>query len=102
MPSSCLLLLASWLLLLAVGMPPSGGADTQPALPIFDAHPHYNDDATLAYPVPEALKILQAAGATAILATGCPNDSTSVVPFIRPYRTRWTGKRGSSIRTSSR
>ena len=72
-------------------------------LPIFDAHLHYNDEATAVYPVPEVLKRFRASGVTAILANSRPNDGTRalasaarddphtaprVVPFVRPYRTR--------------
>ncbi|HET7032523.1 MAG TPA: amidohydrolase family protein [Casimicrobiaceae bacterium] len=72
-------------------------------LPIFDAHLHYNDEATAVYPVPEVLKRFRDNGVTAILATSLPNDGTRallsaahadqraaarVVPFVRPYRTR--------------
>jgi predicted TIM-barrel fold metal-dependent hydrolase len=69
-------------------------------LPIFDAHLHYNDEATAVYPVPEVLKRLRDNGVTAILANSRPNDGTRalvsatradpraapcVVPFVRPY-----------------
>lgn len=71
-------------------------------LPIFDAHLHYNDEATAVYPVPEVLKRFRDNGVAAILATSRPNDGTRalvsaartdargaprVVPFVRPYRT---------------
>jgi hypothetical protein len=71
-------------------------------LPIFDAHLHYNDEATSVYPVPEVLKRFRDNGVAAILATSRPNDGTRalvsaaradargaprVVPFVRPYRT---------------
>jgi hypothetical protein len=70
--------------------------------PIFDAHLHYNDEATAVHPVPEVLKRLRDNGVVAILATSRPNDGTRalvsaaradprraprVVPFVRPYRT---------------
>ncbi len=70
-------------------------------LPIFDAHLHYNDEATAVYPVSDVLQRFRAAGVTSILATSRPNDGTRalvaaaaadarsaprVVPFIRPYR----------------
>jgi hypothetical protein len=70
-------------------------------LPIFDAHLHYNDEATAVYPVSDILQRFRAAGVTSILATSRPNDGTRalvaaaagdersaprVVPFIRPYR----------------
>ena len=79
---------------------PAAAADP---LPIFDAHLHYNDDATEVYPVAEVLRRLRASGVATILATSRPNDGTRalaaaaqsdpraaprVVPFIRPYRTR--------------
>ena len=79
---------------------PAGASDLPP---IFDAHLHYNDDATAAYPVPEVLKRFRDSGVTAILANSRPNDGTRalvnaaraeprgalrVVPFVRPYRTR--------------
>ena len=69
--------------------------------PIFDAHLHYNDEATAAYPVPEVLRRFRDSGVVAILATSRPNDGTRalvsaaqkdprgaprVVPFVRPYR----------------
>jgi hypothetical protein len=71
-------------------------------LPIFDAHLHYNDEATAVYPLADVLQRFRAAGVTSILATSRPNDGTRalvaaaaadprraprVVPFIRPYRT---------------
>ena len=71
-------------------------------LPIFDAHLHYNDEASAVYPVPEVLKRFRDNGVAAILATSRPNDGTRalvsaaradargaprVVPFVRPYRT---------------
>jgi hypothetical protein len=77
-------------------------ADADEALPIFDAHLHYNDDATAALPVPAVLELFRASGVRTILATSRPNDGTHalvaaaaaqperaprVVPFIRPYRT---------------
>jgi predicted TIM-barrel fold metal-dependent hydrolase len=77
----------------------SAGGDNR--LPIFDAHLHYNDDATATLPIAEVLDRLQASGVRTILATSRPNDGTRallgaaaqrpsaphVVPFIRPYRT---------------
>jgi hypothetical protein len=71
-------------------------------LPIFDAHLHYNDEATAVLPVADVLGRLRASGVQTILATSRPNDGTRalaaaaaaqpslaprVVPFIRPYRT---------------
>ena len=92
-PALCALASA---LLIAV---PAAASDP---LPIFDAHLHYNDEATAVYPVPEVLKRFRDNGVTAILATSRPNDGTRalssaaradargaprVVPFVRPYRT---------------
>jgi hypothetical protein len=72
------------------------------ALPIFDAHLHYNDEAQEAYPLPRVLALFREHGVRTILATSRPNDGTRalveaarrapssaphVVPFIRPYRT---------------
>src|SRR5262249_16311315 len=72
-------------------------------LPIFDAHLHYNDEASAVYPIPEVLKLFPASGVTPILPNRRPNDGTRglvrvageepragprVVPFVRPYRTR--------------
>ncbi|HET7097373.1 MAG TPA: amidohydrolase family protein [Casimicrobiaceae bacterium] len=84
---------------LAVVLP----AAASDVLPIFDAHLHYNDEATAVYPVPDVLERFRDSGVTAILATSRPNDGTQalvsaartepraaprVVPFVRPYRTR--------------
>jgi len=72
-------------------------------LPIFDAHLHYNDEATVVYPVSDVLKRFRDNGVTAILANSRPNEGTRalvgaaradprsaprVVAFVRPYRTR--------------
>jgi predicted TIM-barrel fold metal-dependent hydrolase len=70
-------------------------------MPIFDAHLHYNDEATAVHPVPEVLRLFRESGVVAILATSRPNDGSRalvaaaaatpraaprVVPFVRPYR----------------
>ena len=70
-------------------------------MPIFDAHLHYNDEATAVYPVPDVLRLFRESGVVAILATSRPNDGSRalaaaavaaprtgprVVPFVRPYR----------------
>ena len=70
-------------------------------LPIFDAHLHYNDEATLVHSVPDVLRLFRESGVVAVLATSRPNDGSRalvaaakadprsaprVVPFIRPYR----------------
>ena len=74
----------------------------QAPLELFDAHLHYNDEATSTHSVADVLQIFRANGVTAIVATSRPNDGTRalvaaardfpavaprVVPFIRPYRT---------------
>lgn len=71
--------------------------------PIFDAHLHYNDEATGHYPVGQVMELLSKSGVKAILANSRPNDGTRalveaqrrspragfhVVPFIRVYRDR--------------
>ena len=83
-------------------MAAGGAANAADPLPIFDAHLHYNDEATAVYPVADVLLRFRAAGVTSILGTSRPNDGTRalaaaaaadpgaaprVVPFIRPYRT---------------
>lgn len=70
-------------------------------LPIFDAHLHYNDEATTVYRVSDVLQLFRESGVVAVLATSRPNDGSRalaaaaaaaprtaprVVPFIRPYR----------------
>jgi hypothetical protein len=100
----CRVPLAAWVLALCI---PAGAQDLPtnidaPPLAIFDAHLHYNDEAAIAFPVAEVLRLFRANGVTAILATSRPNDGTRalieavrvnpivaprVVPFIRPYRT---------------
>ena len=69
--------------------------------PIFDAHLHYNVEATTAFPLSDVLRRFHESGVATILATSRPNDGTRalaaaaganpdaaprVVPFIRPYR----------------
>ena len=88
-------------LALAAGLALTAPARASEPLPIFDAHLHYNDEATAAYPVADLLQRFRAGGVTTILATSRPNDGTRalvaaatahpraaprVVPFIRPYR----------------
>lgn len=69
-------------------------ADT--ALPVFDAHIHYNADASDGT-APEAVtQILDRAGVIQALVSSTPNDGTRllhekypdrIVPMLRPYRT---------------
>jgi hypothetical protein len=84
----------TWLLALVVP-----AASVAAELPIFDAHLHYNAEATARYPVERALEVLRKNGVTGILANSRPNEGTRalyeakagdirVVPFIRPYVVR--------------
>ena len=75
----------------------SAAACAADPLPIFDAHLHYNAEATTSYPVARALEVFRKNGVMGILANSRPNDGTRalyeakalwVVPFIRPYVTR--------------
>ena len=71
--------------------------------PLFDAHPHYNDEATAGpHPAVGVLARMQKSGVKAIVANSRPNDgskalaaspetrkaSVTEVPFIRLYRNR--------------
>ena len=71
--------------------------------PLFDAHLHYNDEATNgAHPISDVLARMQRSGVKAIVANSRPNDGSkalaaspetrkagvTVVPFIRLYRNR--------------
>jgi hypothetical protein len=77
-------------------------AEPRPALPLFDAHLHYNWEPVAHYPLDKVLGLFRAQNIMGILATSRPNDGTHalyeasrkeaqdiwVVPFIRPYRVR--------------
>jgi amidohydrolase family protein len=85
---------------------PVGGM-AQPALKIFDAHLHYNQEPNPYFPLDRVLDVFRRNGVAGILANSRPNKGTHqlvdarapglwVVPFIRPYRTRddvqnWSG-----------
>lgn len=71
--------------------------------PLFDAHLHYNDEATNdAHPISDVLARMERSGVKAIVANSRPNDGSkalaaspetrkagvTVVPFIRLYRNR--------------
>lgn len=87
-----------------LGLAPLLGAaaDPRPALPLFDAHLHYNQEPVAHFPVDKVLALFREHNVTGILATSRPNDGTRqlyeaarnnpgsvwVVPFIRPYRVR--------------
>jgi predicted TIM-barrel fold metal-dependent hydrolase len=66
-------------------------------LPIFDAHVHYSRPDWDVYSPERALSILAAAGVRRAIVSSTPDDGTlklyekapkTVVPFLRPYRTR--------------
>src|SRR5215213_9750979 len=76
-----------------------GPALAQGPLRIFDAHLHYNQEPTPFYELDKVLEIFRRNNVTGIIATSRPNKGThelvdanppglTVVPFIRPYRTR--------------
>src|SRR5499426_589002 len=75
------------------------GAVAQPALKIFDAHLHYNQEPDPFFPLDKVLEVFRRNGVAGIVANSRPNKGTHqlvdakaqglwVVPFIRPYRTR--------------
>ena len=81
--------------------PPSEGAPY--GGPLFDAHLHYNEEASERYPIADALALMQKSGVRAVVANSRPNDGTkalaaarqqtrragvTVVPFVRLYRNR--------------
>jgi hypothetical protein len=77
----------------------SNAAPAQPALKIFDAHLHYNQEPNPFYSLDRVLETFRRNGVAGILANSRPNKGTHqlvdakapglwVVPFIRPYRTR--------------
>ena len=101
---------ALWALL---ALTPPAAAQAQPAVtraapapyagPLFDAHLHYNDEATERYPIADVLGRMQRSGVRAVIANSRPNDGTkalaaarqqtqragvTVVPFVRLYRNR--------------
>jgi hypothetical protein len=83
----------------------AGAAETGSAphaLPLFDAHLHYNWEPVPHFPLEKVLALFREQNIIGILATSRPNDGTRalyeasqslakdlwVVPFIRPYRVR--------------
>jgi len=77
----------------------AAGALAQAPLKIFDAHLHYNQEPNPFYDLDKVLEIFRRNNVTGIIATSRPNKGThqlvdakapglTVVPFIRPYRTR--------------
>jgi hypothetical protein len=88
----------AWAIAVAVAWVPAR-ADAQPALKIFDAHLHYNQEPNPYHPLDRVLEVFRRNGVAGILANSRPNKGTHqlveakapglwVVPFIRPYRTR--------------
>ncbi len=86
-------------LLLAIAAATVARAADPAALPIFDAHLHYNWEPAPHFPLDKVLALFRQNDVTGILATSRPNDGTRalveakpmnlwVVPFIRPYRVR--------------
>jgi predicted TIM-barrel fold metal-dependent hydrolase len=85
------LLLSTFLIVLGTA------ADAAAELPIFDAHVHYSRPDWDVYSPERALSILTAAGVRRAIVSSTPDDGTlklyekapkTVVPFLRPYRTR--------------
>lgn len=79
------------------GVPP--GANDAAALPIFDAHMHYNQEPNPFFSLDKVIEVFGRNNVKGILATSRPNKGTHqlmdakapglwVVPFIRPYRVR--------------
>lgn len=65
------------------------------AMPLFDAHVHYSQEAWALYTPEQALEMLARAGVSRALVSSTPDDGTFllydrapdvVVPFLRPYR----------------
>lgn len=85
--------LFAWLLFLPLRV----GVAAEPALTIFDAHIHYNEDVWEYLQPAQALRILKQAGLSKALVSSTPTDGTErlyrlapkrIVPFLRPYPTR--------------
>lgn len=81
------------------GLPGARAEQPRPALPLFDAHLHYNWEPVAHFPLEKVLTLFREQNVMGILATSRPNDGTRalyeakprdvwVVPFIRPYRVR--------------
>ena len=51
--------------------------------PLFDAHLHYNDEATERYPIADVLGRMQRSGVRAIIANSRPNDGTKALAAAR-------------------
>lgn len=81
---------------MAVGLLLVVGAQAAEPLPLFDAHLHYNVEATERHPLSYVFDLWRKNRVTGVLANSRPNDGTRalyeakqndiwVVPFIRPY-----------------
>ena len=90
----CHSICAALLLALSIALPSAARADD--ALPIFDAHVHYNLDEGHPLPVEGVIELWRRAGIHAVLLTSRPNDGTrellasmppdvKAVAFARPY-----------------
>jgi hypothetical protein len=84
---------AAALMLLAL----TASAQSDPPLPLFDAHMHYNVEARSLLSPQQVIELWRKTGIRAVLATSRPNDGTldliaqkaadiAIVPFLRPYR----------------
>ena len=80
--------MAAWAAAAALGAEP---------LPLFDAHLHYNAEATARLPPAAAVDLLRRTGVRGALVSSTPNlgslslsgaasASLAIVPFVRPYR----------------
>jgi hypothetical protein len=85
------------LLLWALATILGAAAPAAAQFPIFDAHIHYSRPDWDTYTPERALSILAAAGVRRAIVSSTPDDGTlklyekapkTVVPFLRPYRTR--------------
>jgi hypothetical protein len=67
------------------------------ALPLFDTHVHYSQDAWGSIPVEQALNLMDLAGTQVAMVSSTPDEGTMqlyraapgrIIPILRPYRTR--------------
>ena len=86
------------------GPPTMTVAPTQPlatptagALPLFDTHVHYSQDAWGPIPIPQALALMDLSGTQVAMVSSTPDEGTiqlhqaapdRIIPILRPYRTR--------------
>ncbi|RZI44338.1 amidohydrolase [Herbaspirillum sp. HC18] len=72
-------------------------AQAEEAMPLFDAHMHYNVEARSVLSPAQVVALWRKTGIRGVLATSRPNDGTldlmaqnakdiTIVPFLRPYR----------------